>query len=235
MRQQRARRRREVCRFGVAIAIAAVTLAGGSTAFASETEDDEGAAAVVPSGRSERSGFYGGASVGMGMYDDHVAANDDGSLSGVSDDDTDFVWKIYGGYSFGRYFGVEAGYRDDGSAFFDGESDGSGDSWIEGDVSAEVEADGWFASALGKLPIADRWSLFAKLGIYGWQTKETYTENGYVSTQEDSGTDVTYGLGVEWDPGNPDDVVLRGEIDRTQVDDDELPNTTATVGMVWQF
>ncbi|MCU0224799.1 MAG: outer membrane beta-barrel protein [Acidobacteria bacterium] len=222
---------------GLAAALAAVAFAGAPAVLAEEEKkDDRGAAAAVPSSdRSQRSGFYVGGSAGFGIYDDHVPANDDGSLSDVNDDDSDFVWKVYGGYSFGSYFALEGGYRDDGSASFDAQSDGSGDSWAGGDVSAEVETDGWFASALGRLPLGDRWSLFAKVGVYGWSTKETFTENGYVSTDEDSGTDISYGLGAEWDPGNPDDVVLRGEVDRTEVDDDQLPDTTVTVGMVWQF
>ena len=40
------------------------------------------------------------------------------------------------------------------------------------------------------------------LGIYAWDTTETFTENGFVSEDKDSGTDAVDGLGAELDVGN---------------------------------
>jgi len=194
------------------------------------------AVAVVPVGAADGGrGWYAGAGVGMTQNSDFVDANDDGSLSGISDDDTDTSWSVYGGYNFTPHVGVEASYSDHGETGFSATSDGSGDSWVAGDVATDFEADGVGVAVVGRWPVSDRWTLFARLGVYSWNTTETFTENGFVSKDENSGTDASYGAGFEYDIGKEDDWVIRGEVGGTQVDDDGDSLVSGQVGVLRRF
>jgi OOP family OmpA-OmpF porin len=126
--------------------------------------------------QAEGKGWYAGASVGVSIGDDFVDANDDGSLTGISSDDSDTSFKAYGGYNFTKNIGVEAGYEDHGETSMTAVSDGSADSWEAGDIGTDFEANGWYAAVVGRLPVSARWTLFARLGMYAWDTTETWTE-----------------------------------------------------------
>ena len=96
-----------------------------------------------------------------------------------------------------------------------------GDSWDVGDVATDFESDGFTAAVVGRLTIGERLTLFASAGFYSWDSTETFTENGVVTeVDHNSGTDAVFGAGVEFDVGNPDDVVLRAEYNVGDVDDD---------------
>jgi OOP family OmpA-OmpF porin len=72
-------------------------------------------------------GFYAGGSVGYSDF--HQNASDiqsilaDAGLSGVTAtanvDDTDIGWKLFGGYHFNQYLGLEGGYTDLGRTKLD--------------------------------------------------------------------------------------------------------------------
>lgn len=191
-----------------------------------------GASSALAGGK----GFYAGAQLGYGENDDFVSANDDGSLSGINEDTDDLSYKVYGGYNFNSHVGVEAGYSDYGDTSFDATSDGSGNSWVAGDVATDFEANGYGANVVGRLPIGDRWTLFASAGIFSWDTTESFTENGVVTeVDKNSGTDATYGVGAEYDIGNPDDVVIRAEYSTVDVDDDGDQIQAVQVGARWTF
>ena len=154
------------------------------------------------------SGWYVGADVGTSSNDDFVSANNDGSLSMIRSDESDTGYRVYGGYEFGPHVGVEAGYEDHGETSFTAESDGTGYSWEAGSVGTRFESDGWFAAVVGRLPLSERWTLFARLGLYSWETTETFTEPSGTTVDKNSGTDATYGAGVEYDVGKKGDWVL---------------------------
>lgn len=186
------------------------------------------------------SGLYLGASAGAGQWDDTVDANDDGSLSRVNEDDTDTAYRVGVGYGW-EYVGVEGGYMDLGESSFTATSSG-GESWSPGRVSTTVEGDGWYMMLIGRWPIAPQWTLLGYLGAYAWETSEEYTETPVEggetfrsSGPDDSGTDALYGVGVEYDIGVEEKWTIRGDITRTEVDNDGLPVTTAAAGAYWQF
>ncbi len=165
-------------------------------------------------------GGYVGFGVGYNDHDDVLSANNDGSLSNISNDDSSTGWSVIGGYFFNDWVGLEVGYLDLGEPDFTADSDGSGDSWVAGEVSTDFEADGWLFAIIGRWPITDQLALLGRLGWYAWDTTETWTENGFVSSESDSGSDAYYGVGFEYDVGTPDKWVIRGDIAQTEVDDD---------------
>ncbi|MCW8844865.1 MAG: outer membrane beta-barrel protein [Gammaproteobacteria bacterium] len=93
----------------------------------------------------KETGFYLGAGYGMTMFDD------DGAFSGLSFDDTDSGYQVFGGYKFMRFFALEARYSDFGSFSV---------------MSFPFDVTGYSLSAVGILPLgAGNWELFGQLGF----------------------------------------------------------------------
>lgn len=140
----------------------------------------------------ERPGFYLGAGAGQAMIDD-------GAL-----DDEDTAFSAFGGYQFNRYFGLEAGYADFGE--------------IEplGSAGPKLEGDAAYLVAVGTVPFTDSFSGYAKAGINDWNVDASVP--GLIA--DDSGNDPTYGLGLQY--RFTDNVALRGEYSRFEIDDSEV-------------
>jgi hypothetical protein len=119
------------------------------------------------------SGLYLGGSLG--------SAGLDVSAGGVSYDDNDMAYKIFGGYNIGLVplvnLAVEASYIDFGTA------EGSGTKTsMKG-----VDAFGLVGVNMGPA------SLFGKVGAIRWDGEATGTISG-----DDSGTDPAYGIGLQF-------------------------------------
>ncbi|WP_342316842.1 outer membrane beta-barrel protein [Lysobacter sp. FW306-1B-D06B] len=138
-------------------------------------------------------GFYAGAGVGQSFVDEGAY------------DDEDTAFSVFGGYQFNRYFGLEGGYADFGKL----EPRGAG---------PELEASSVYLTAVGTLPITDKFSAYAKAGIQRWDLDTAIPS--VVGNSDDSGTDPTYGLGVQY--RFTDHVALRGEYSRFQIEDTDL-------------
>lgn len=138
-------------------------------------------------------GFYAGAGVGQSFVDE-------GSY-----DDEDTAFSVFGGYQFNRYFGLEAGYADFGKL----EPRGNG---------ADLEASSVYLTAVGTVPITDSFSAYAKAGFQRWDLDSAIPS--VVGNSDDSGTDPTYGVGVQYK--FTDHVALRGEYSRFEVEDTDL-------------
>lgn len=199
---------------------------------------DEGVTAVdvgwfIPAG-SPLKNFYWGVGVGP-MVTDYSESVDDGSVSNVADGDVGTGAGLFMGYNLGDYFGIEASVGRLEDVDFDAVSDGSGDSWVAGKVGAEYEAEMYSMFLVGRFPLAPRWVLFGKLGFTYWESKETFTENGFTSIDEDSGSSGYIGGGVEVDIGVQDRFKLRAEIGYTRFDEDEVDSVGGSVGVVYEF
>lgn len=138
-------------------------------------------------------GFYAGAGVGQSFVDEGAY------------DDEDTAFSVFGGYQFNRYFGLEAGYADFGKL----EPRGAG---------PELEASSVYLTAVGTLPITDKFSAYAKAGVQRWDVDTAIPS--VVGNSDDNGTDPTYGLGVQY--RFTDHVALRGEYSRFEVEDTDL-------------
>jgi OOP family OmpA-OmpF porin len=121
-----------------------------------------------------RPGFYAGIGGGnshlkLGNDDLEVEANDIG-------------YQLFGGYNFGRYFAIEAAYFDGGVLTDD----------VFG-FDLEFGLDGFIASAVGRVPVSDRFSLFAKLGVASYDSKVDF---GF-DAQREHQSDLSYAAGGE--------------------------------------
>ena len=132
-------------------------------------------------------GFYSG--VGMGQS--HI---DKGSYN-----DRDRAFTVFGGYDFNKYIGVESGYADLGRLEYVGE--------------VPLEATAPYLVAVGKLPLTDKVAVYAKAGINHWNLEDAHPS--LTATDDDSGTDATYGLGVQYRIN--DRFAVRGDYSRLEV------------------
>ena len=143
--------------------------------------------------QAQDKGFYAGAGVGQSFVDE-------GSY-----DDEDTAFSVFGGYQFNKYFGLEAGYVDFGK--------------IESDtVGPDLEGDSAYLTAVGTLPITDKFSAYAKAGFHRWNLNDPLPL--VTGKADDSGTDPTYGVGAQYRFN--DKVALRGEYSRFETGDADV-------------
>jgi OOP family OmpA-OmpF porin len=105
--------------------------------------------------------------------------------AGVSCDDKSTAWRGILGYQVNRYFAVEGGYGHLGTISASGPGG-----------SLELKADAFEASALGSLPLADRFSVYGRLGFHRTTTKLTSTVG---LAGDETTTDFTFGMGAAFD------------------------------------
>ncbi|HWS02501.1 MAG TPA: outer membrane beta-barrel protein [Gammaproteobacteria bacterium] len=181
-------------------------------------------------------GFYVGGSLGQSKID--ISASDidaelasAGYTSSTSVDDSDTGWKLFAGYRIMKYLSVEGAYTNLGEA--------SASSIITvpgpGVVNATVEGEAWTVSALGILPIGDKFSLFGRLGVNIWNVDVsaagTYSGATATLSGSDDGTDMVYGVGAAY--SFTDNLSMRGEWERYDFGDTDVDLLSA--GISWNF
>ncbi len=102
-------------------------------------------------------------------------------------------------------------------------------------MSAEVEAFGVMFKVIGRYPIAGRWSVMGYVGAYSWNTREDLVQSGVGSLDQNNGSDVVYGAGIEWDVHRVQHTVLRTELKRVTVDRDRLAVMMLTASADYRF
>jgi OOP family OmpA-OmpF porin len=122
----------------------------------------------------ERAGFY----VGMGLG---VATNKVGAF-----DADGIAVKVSAGYTFNPYFAAEAAYIEAGTL----------EDTVDG-TKIETDSDGSFVAALGKIPLNDAFSLFAKLGYTFYDQEASASRDGLTLSEKSSGEDPLYGVGMD--------------------------------------
>lgn len=182
------------------------------------------AAALGSSAALAQSGFYAGAAIGQSKSDETC---DEVS---ISCDDNDSAWRIFGGYQFNRHFAAELGYADLGTP-------ASASGTISGvPVVVRTEVKAWDLVAVASYPI-DRFSIYAKLGLYRAETDSTGTVAGVPRSVSDTNTDITFGLGAGFDITK--NLRVRGEWQRYKdVGGDnggEDQVDVLSVGLLWRF
>lgn len=128
------------------------------------------------------SGFYLGAGVGNARSGDRCVGICEGK---------DWTWNVYAGYQFNRHLAVEGGYS------HLGEHTTSTTLTTGGTVTAQLKSKAFELVGVGFLPLTDNFSLYAKLGLYRYDTDAT-ASGLLVGTSSETGTEFTGGLGMQY-------------------------------------
>jgi OOP family OmpA-OmpF porin len=140
-------------------------------------------------------------------------------------DATDTGYKIFGGYMFNRHFGIEGAYVNLGEVSY------SGDFFGSPVTGGKVEVSGFNVSALGALPINEQFSVFGKIGLLLWDAEASDTTGGVPFSAKEDGTDISFGIGVNFDFNRNLGVRAEWEVFTT----DEADATLLSIGVVWKF
>lgn len=202
--------------------------------------------AFTATASAQEAGAYVGASVGQSKVDIDTAGLSSGfaaaglSATGISVDENDTGWKLFGGYKFNKYFALEGGYVDLGQF-----SAATTITAVRGAaitptaVNATFKAEeGYFLTAVGILPLSNNFSIFGKLGAYSMKTKLDVAVAGTSLSNSERNEDMLYGVGLGYDFTR--NVSLRAEWERFEKVGDE--NKTGqgdvdliSVGLVFKF
>jgi len=147
---------------------------------------------------AQDSGFYVGAGIGEFSVD---AGGFDGSDTG---------FKVFGGYRFIPYLAVEVEYLDGGT--------------VE-DGGLELDLSGFNLSGVGILPVGEKFSLFAKLGMIFWDADT----NGF---GDDSGEDFSWGIGAGY--SFTDQFGMQLEYQGFEIEDADTVDMIS-LGASWKF
>lgn len=147
-----------------------------------------------------------------------------GSTAGpTSKDETDVSYKLFLGYQFNKYFAVEGGYFSLGEFSFTTTTVPAGT--LRGIAKNHV---GMNLDVLGILPLADRFSLYGRLGIQNSKTTDLFSGVAVLNPAPSKNkTDYKLGLGAKFDITK--NIGLRGEWERYRVSDGLSGNTDVDV------
>lgn len=148
--------------------------------------------------------FYVFGAVGQSKAKDMNKEEFDGKLAGAgaslrssSLDDKSTAPKLQLGYQFNEYFALEGGYFSLGKASY-------GATIIGGKAKATYKAEGWSLSAIGSLPLSNRFAVFGKVGAIQSTAKLSAVVDfgAWGSSSENekaSKGGVVYGVGAAYD------------------------------------
>ncbi len=168
---------------------------------------------------------YVGFSIGQATME--AACNESSGISGVSCEDSDTSFKVYGGAKIHQNFAFEVSYID------------MGESVITDNVDTlTIEAAGLNSSVFGILPASNNIDIFGKVGLMYWEAKKSSsgTFNGTIASSE--GADITFGFGANF--GVSRTFALRAEFEKfTRVGGEQTTGesdvTLITLGVALYF
>lgn len=131
----------------------------------------------------------------------------------VSGFDRETGFKIFGGFRANENVAISLAYVDLGE-------------FEEGDAS--IETDGFNLSAIGILPLSENFELFAKLGVFRWDSELKISGLG---SADDDDTGFSFGLGAGY--SFFDNFALNAEFQRFDLDGDNIDLLSA--GLVYSF
>jgi OOP family OmpA-OmpF porin len=207
---------------GMMATLATLTVTSSPTAFA----DDSGWYAGFNAGESRAS--IDDARITAGLLGEGFAT------SSISDDDSHLGFKIFGGYDFNRYFALEGGYFNLGRFGF------TANTLPPGSLRGDIKLQGANIDALGKLPLGEKFSLFARVGLNYAKAQDSFSGSGAVSvidpSPEKSSANHKFGVGAQYDFTRS--VGMRIEAERYRIDDavgNKGDVDLFSVGLVFRF
>lgn len=182
--------------------------------------------------------FYGGVSAGKArsnVDEGSVAAGALGgaAVTGISSDERDTSYQLFGGYQFNRNIGLEAGFFDLGKTSFSATAPG-------GAFNNETAVKGINLDLVGTLPLTERFSLLGRVGAAYGRTRASFGGPGAAGmanpNPSEKKTNAKVGLGVQYEVTRS--FWVRGEVERYRVSNAVGGRNNVnvyTVGLVFPF
>ncbi|HEX5311968.1 OmpA family protein [Aquabacterium sp.] len=165
--------------------------------------------------------YYGGISVGQSrssLDEENITQQQIGSglsVVNIQREERDTAYKLFGGYQFNRYYGMEVGY------FYLGTPHFSSTTTPDGSLEGKVKIQGWNVDLLGFLPLTTNLSALGRLGAQYAKTSDRFTGSGAVVPADPNPTNhhgnYKFGAGLQYE-FSPS-FLLRGEWERYRVSD----------------
>jgi long-subunit fatty acid transport protein len=202
---------------------------------------DPGPVAMSEYGDDEMSaidftGWYAGFGFGQSQYQGVESSLDSeqaavGKTSTTSASTRSEGWKVYTGFQFNKYFGVEAGYANLND--MNATTTITAPAPAPRTIQTKVDADAWTLAAVGTYPVTDKLSVMAKLGAaYVLTDKSTKLSGvgvtsvkGLAVSSGDDGYEPLYGVGASY--ALFDSFKLRAEWERFDLKDINIDLLTA--------
>lgn len=157
-------------------------------------------------------GFYLGGNVGRTQANWDTTGGfviPGGTLNSINQDTSETAWKLYAGYQFTKYLGVEAEYVDFGRYNFNGTATVPPVGFA---FNGNVKIDGYGLVGVGTLPLSDSFSVLGKLGVFYSHESGSLTVLGLSAGGSDNKTRATYGVGLKYAFNH--NLSVRAEIER---------------------
>ena len=170
---------------------------------------------------ADEAGWYGGANIGRSSatIDDPRITSGLASTglvtTSIANRDRDSSYKIYGGYQFNKYIGLEGGYFDLGKFGF------TANTLPLGSLDGNIRLRGFNLDVVGTFPLSEKFSALGRVGINNAQARDTFRGTGAVNVvnPNPSKRDTNYKLGVGVQYAFNDALAMRGEIERYRIND----------------
>lgn len=175
----------------------------------------------TPSFAQNAGHFYGGLGAGQSQskIDDNLinstVIGTSATTTSITHDNNDKAYKVFGGYQFNPYFGLEAGYFNLGQFGFKSATSPAGT------LDGRMKIDGVNIDMVGTLPVNDQLSFLGRLGMHNARTRDTFSATGAVALSDTSRemTEKNYKAGFGFAYKFSQSMSLRGELERYRVND----------------
>ena len=196
-----------------------------------------GCAAMSNAFAADDTFWYIGGNIGQSrakIDDANITRYLPGTVS-ISDDNKGNAFKLFGGYQFNKNFAVEGGY------FNLGEFGYTATTVPAGTLNGKIKLQGLNLDAVGMLPLADKFSVFGRLGLQYAQAKDNFSSTGVVinpTNPNPSKNALNYKAGVGAQYDFTQSLGMRAEAERYRIND-AIGNTgdinMYSLGLVYRF
>ena len=179
------------------------------------------ALAAAPATAQEGSYYYGGLSVGRSQAridEERINASllaAGLTTTGMSKDERDVAYKLFGGYQFNRHFAVEAGYFNLGKFGF------TSTTTPAGTLNGQIRLQGLNLDLVGTLPLTENLSAIGRVGAQAANARDRFSGTGAVAVQNANPrkTEVNYKFGAGLQYAFSPSLLMRAEAERYRVND----------------
>ena len=179
------------------------------------------ALAAAPAAAQEGSYYYGGLSVGRSQAridEERINASllaAGLTTTGMSKDERDTAFKLFGGYQINRNFAVEAGYFNLGTFGFKSTTTPAGT------LNGQIRLQGLNLDLVGTLPLTENLSAIGRIGAQAANARDRFSGTGSVAVLNANPrkTEVNYKLGAGLQYAFSPSLLMRAEAERYRVND----------------